>query len=182
MSRNRNTRALGEYIVNKRENDGMVCIDVSLSDTALYDPMSIGFYKEINSDIYSYIEEKANLIPHTIPLKIRFHGIKITEAEENEVRQIMEKHYSVMLLDKQWDKITSTRKLIVMSVFGVIMLAIYFYLSLFAENPVLVELFSVLGSFSLWEAAGSFLLERPGLKRECKDIEQFRDQTIEFCN
>ena len=182
MLRNRNTKALGEYIINKREKDGTVCIDVNISDTELYEPMSIGFDKEINNDIYSYIEEKANLIPHTIPLKIRFHGIKITEAEENEVRQIMQKHYSVMLLDKQWDRITNTRKLIVMSVFGVAMLAVYFYLSLFAENPVLVELFSVLGSFSLWEAAGSFLLERPGLKRECKDIEQFREQTIEFCN
>ena len=113
-------------------------------------------------------------------MKIRFHGRSFSDDEKNNIREIIQRHYTIAAFDKQWDKALNTKKLIVMFIFGVAMLAIYFYLSVFLENQIAVELFSVLGSFSLWEAAGSFLLERPQIKREYNEIMQFKNQTIEF--
>ena len=181
MPRISRIKKAGEFLRSHRDNDGRICIDVNLSPSfEIYDPLSIGYDNELNSDIYDYIEEKANLIPSNIPLKIRFHGRSFSEEEQENIRRIMKRHYNVAVLDKAWDKAANTKKLIVMAAFGLIMLTIYFYLSVIADNQIMVELFSVIGSFSLWEAAGSFLLERPQLKREYEEILQFREQTIEF--
>ncbi|MGN0632951.1 MAG: hypothetical protein ACI4JW_03695 [Oscillospiraceae bacterium] len=182
MSRIKYIKKAGAYLRSQREEDGRVGIDINLNnDFELYNPLSVNCDLELNSDIYDYIEEQSNLIPSNIPLKIRFHGRSFSDDEQNNIREIIKRHYAVAAFDKQWDKALNTKKLIAMFIFGVAMLAIYFYLSVFLKNQIAVELFSVLGSFSLWEAAGSFLLERPQIKREYNEIMQFKNQTIEFC-
>ncbi|MBR1423514.1 MAG: hypothetical protein IJ571_08765 [Ruminococcus sp.] len=181
MSRISRIKQAGEYLNSKKDSDGRVTIDVNLPDDyEIYDPLSVGFGNKLNSEIYDYIERQANLIPASIPLKIRFHGRSFSEEEQQQIRRTIERHYAVEAIDKTWDKAANTKKLIVMAVFGIAMLLIYFYLSVASDKQLMTELFSVLGSFSLWEAAGSFLLERPDLKREYESIMQFKNQTIEF--
>ncbi|MGN0585617.1 MAG: hypothetical protein ACI4JD_09205 [Ruminococcus sp.] len=183
MSRIKYIKKAGAFLRNQIDGDGMISIDINLNnDYELYNPLSAGSDRELNSDIYDYIEEKSNLIPCNIPLRIRFHGRKFSDDEQNNIREIIGRHYAVAAIDKQWDIMSNTKKLIVMSVFGIAMLMTYFYLSVFVRNQIAVEIFSVLGSFSLWEAAGSFLIERPQLKREYNKIMQFKNQTIEFYN
>jgi len=181
MLRIKYIKKAGAYLRSQRDEDGRIGIDINLNnDYELYNPLSFNYYHELNRNIYDYIEEQSNIIPSNIPLKIRFHGRNFSDDEKNNICEIIKRHYTIAAFNKQWDKAVNTKKLIVMSIFGVSMFAIYFYLSVFLENQIAVELFSVLGSFSLLEAAGSFLLERPQIKREYNEIMQFKNQTIEF--
>lgn len=168
------------YIEHIRDEEGNAVVDVDLGEEVQrYDPLSGKGEKDLSGEIYDYIEAQTNIIPASIPLRIRFHG-NFAEGEEEEIRQMMHRHYVMRTFDISWDLMANFRKALLLSLFGAILLAVYLYLSLTANHAFMSELLSIVGSFSLWEAADAFLLERPHLRRECKNNDQCLNERIEF--
>ena len=78
------------------------------------------------------------------------------------------------------DNRVSFHRMLFLALFGAAVLAVYLVLALTGKNVLFTEILSIVGSFSLWEAADALLLERPHLRREYKNNEQNLKQKIEF--
>ena len=181
MKYKRQAEDIIRYVAAMRDAEGYACIDIHLSsDIELYDPLSYGENLDLSNGIYDFIEGQDNMIPAHVPLRIRFHGRSLSPEEQEKIRRIMRRHYTMLSYDVMWDMAANFRKMIGFSIFGVVMLGIYFYLVLSSDNAIATEALSIIGSFSLWEAADAFLLERPRLRRERANIMQNRNQLIEF--
>ncbi len=183
MTRKQSKEELKEYIESIRDGEGNVVVDVDLSgDTPRYNPLSLKGRKDLNSEIYDFIEGQTNVIPAIVPLRIRFHG-KFTEGEQREIRQMMHRHYVMKSYDISWDLMANFRKMLILSIFGAAVLAVYLYLAITGNHVFMTEILSIVGSFSLWEAADALLLERPHLRQEHKNNEQSLNERVEFvCN
>lgn len=169
---------LMEYVERIRDGEGNAVIDVNLGDAAdIYDPLSMK--GDLSGDIYDYIEKETNIIPAAIPLRIRFHG-DVKEEEQEEIKKIMRRHYVMKSFDISWDLVANFKKTLGLVIFGAIVLAVYLYYAIVGENMFFTEILSIVGSFSLWEAADAFLLERAGLRRDYRNNEQSLNQKIEF--
>ncbi len=181
MSKNRERmRELVNYADEVIDSDGYAVIDVKLPDEEnLYNPLSTGGNLDLNGDIYDFIALQANIIPSKIPLKIRFHG-NVDEDRQAEIKKLMHRHYAMMSYDVTWDFAANFRKTLFLSLFGVCVLLAYFLVSVLAHKELFAEILSIVGTFSLWEAANAVLLDRPALKRTRDAIEQNIDQTVEF--
>lgn len=168
------------YVESIRDKDGYAVVDVNITEeTQLYDPLSLKGNKDLSGEIYDYIDAQTNVIPSAVPLRIRFHG-DIAEEEREPIRQMMHRHYTMRSFDNAWDLAANLKKMILLSIFGAIVLAIYLYFAISENHVFMTEILSIVGSFSLWEAADAFLLERPHLRREGRNIEQSLNQKIEF--
>lgn len=178
MNRKQRKEELLKYIERIRDDEGYAVVDVSLGEgVELYDPLSLK--RDLNGEIYDYIEAQTNVIPATVPLRIRFHG-NFRPEEQEEIKQTMHRHYVMKSFDISWDLIANFRKTLLLALFGAAVLAVYLYLALSSENALMTEILSVIGSFSLWEAVDAFLLERPHLRRDNRNNEQSLNQRIEF--
>ena len=179
MKRKQEKQELIAYIERIRDNDGNAVIDVDLSETSLYDPLSLKGEKDLSGEIYDYIEAQTNVIPAAVPLRIRLHG-DFTHEEQEEIKKAMHRHYTMKSFDISWDLVANLRKMVLLAIFGFAMLAVYLGLAITGKNVFMTEILSIIGSFSLWEAADAFLLERPHLRRENRNNDQNLNQKIEF--
>ena len=172
MTRKQSKQELKEYIEHIRDSEGNAVVDVALGEnTELYDPLSLKGQKDLSGDIY--------VIPAIGPLRIRFHG-NIAEEEQEEIKKMMHRHYVMRSFDVSWDLVANFRKMLVLCIFGVIMISVYLYFAITGSHVFVTELLSIVGSFSLWEAADALLLERPRLRQEHRNIEQSLNEHIEF--
>ena len=180
MNKKEHKQKLLGYLENIKDAGGRAVIDVNAADKeGLYNPLSLGESRDLSDDVYNYIDAQANVIPAEVPLVVRFHGSFSDEEKEN-IKRIMQRHYTMKSFDITWDTASNLKKMIGLIIFGVAVLAAYFYISFATNNIMFAEILSIIGSFSLWEAADSFLLERPRLRRERRNLEQNIRQTIEF--
>lgn len=63
---------------------------------------------------------------------------------------------------------------------GVVFLGLYLLLALNRDDTLFLEILSVIGSFSLWEAANCFLVERRDINREMMETAQFLTMEIQM--
>lgn len=147
--------------------DGKAQIDIHLYDgVELFNPLTFGKQRDLNSDIYDLVDTKLYTIPLRYPVRLCFHGnIPDSQAQE-EVRAVIQEHYMYVFRDKEIDLRINLFKTIGMAVFGAILLAIYFALELTSSNPVFMELLSIAGWVAAWEAVDSWLLQRKAIRLE----------------
>ena len=110
---------------------------------------------------------------------LSLHG-EFAEGEPEEIKQMMHHHYVMKSFDIAWDVMANFRKILLFTLFGAAMIAIYLTFALIGKDVFMTEILSVVGSFSLWEAADAFLLERPHLRRERKNNDQCLNEIVEF--
>ena len=181
MSKNKERmKELVKYAEEIIDESGYAVIDVKLpSEEELYDPLSTGNNLDLNPAIYDFIDQQANIIPSKVPLKIRMHG-DVAEDRQEEIKRLMHRHYMMRSYDVTWDFAANFRKALFLIIFGIAVLSVYFLVTVLLNNPLFAEILSIVGSFSLWEAANAILLDRPSLKRSRDAIEQNIGQVIEF--
>ena len=180
IDRQRDLRTLGSQINDTFIDDGRARIDVDLTEEQIYAPMSRGKQQRLNGEIFEHIEQTANLLPALVPLRVVFYGVEPDSRES--VQSLYRSHYNAVVQDKLWDKHSNTRKMIYMILVGVVFLALYFLLMLHSEDDMFLEILSIIGSFSLWEAANCFLLERRNLQRELMAVAQFMTAELAFAD
>ena len=166
------------YLKEQKSEDGYVNIDVRICEGELYDKLSTGKSLDLAPEIYDFIDREANIVPHSIPLNIRFH--LDFAVNEDEVRKLMHRHYTIKSYDLLWDMAANFRKCIGFSIFGVAVIALYLYFALARDEAMASEILSIIGSFSLWQAADAYLLERPVIKRAPRNNRQNIEQKTEF--
>lgn len=180
IARELNLRETGRALKNNFNDNGRARIDVDLTDAELYAPMSRGRLRRLNDEIFEHIEYTANLLPSLVPLRVVFYGVEPDSQEQARVRELYVRHYRVAMQDKLRDRRRNTGKMIYMILVGVVFLAIYLILALNSEDNIFLEILSIIGSFSLWEAANCFLLERRDIQRELMAVAQFLTAEIVF--
>ena len=178
--RQTNLRETGSALIDNFNDNGRARIDVDLTDAELYAPMSRGRLRRLNDEIFEHIEYTANLLPTLVPLRVVFCGVEPDPQERERVRELYERHYKVAMRDKLRDRRRNTSKMLYMILVGVVFLAIYLILALNSEDNIFLEILSIIGSFSLWEAANCFLLERRDIQRELMAVAQFLTAEIVF--
>lgn len=147
--------------------DGKAQIDINLYDgVELFNPLTFGKQRDLNSDIYALIDEKLYTIPLKYPVRLCFHGYIPDKEIQAEVREVIQEHYMYVFRDKEADLRLNLFKTIGMAVFGAALLAIYFALELTSSNPVFMELLSIAGWVAAWEAVDSWLLQRKTIRLE----------------
>lgn len=180
MTRREKKEELKQYIERIRDGEGYAVVDVDLGgDTPRYDPLSMKGQRDLNGEIYEYIDAQTNIIPASVPLRIRLHG-EFQEGEQEEIKQMMHRHYTMKSYDISWDLMANFRKMLILAVLGAILLGVYLYLALSDQHVFATEILSIVGSFALWEAADALLLERPHLRQERRNNEQNLNERIEF--
>lgn len=145
--------------------DGKAQIDVLLrEDTPLFDPLTYGRQRDLDGAIYELIDRKLYTIPLKYPVRVCFHGPRLTEREQQEVRDVLREHYLYALRDKKEDLRINQVKAILLGLFGAALLSVYFALEIIATNPVFMEFLSIAGWVAAWEAVDCWLLERKDLR------------------
>lgn len=161
--------------------DGMAQIDVNLYEGVnLFNPLSFGKQRDLNSDIYELIDAKLYTIPLKYPIRICFHGSVPDPQIQIEIRKAIQEHYMFLFRDKKEDLRINLLKTIGMTIFGVILLAIYFTLELTSPNPVFMEFLSIAGWVAAWEAVDSWLLQRKALRIEYMNAGQAALSEVSF--
>lgn len=161
--------------------DGMAQIDVNLYESVeLFNPLSFGKQRDLSSNIYDLIDGKLYTIPLKYPIRICFHGCVPDPQIQNEVRKAIQEHYMFLFRDKKGDLRINLLKTIGMTIFGVILLAIYFTLELTSPNPVFMEFLSIAGWVAAWEAVDSWLLQRKALRIEYMNAGQAALSEVSF--
>lgn len=145
--------------------DGKSQIDIFLSDKSeLFNPLTVGQQRDLSPSVYQLIDEKMYTISLKDPVRLCFLG-KIPDIQEQEaVKEMLQRHYMYLVHDKTEDLRINRLKTICLALFGTLLLAIYFAIEMTASRPVFVEVVSIAGCFSIWEAVDTWLLERKKLK------------------
>ena len=147
--------------------DGKAQIDIRLPEGIdLFNPLSMGRQKELNADFFGYIDAKLYTIPTFYPIRVTFHGSLPAPGTQEEIRAALREHYTFVLRDKQEDLRVNAVKSFWLALFGAAALTVYFALEVTRTEPLFMELLSIAGSFALWSAFDSWVLERKKLRLE----------------
>lgn len=82
--------------------------------------------------------------------------------------------------DQLWDAANNMHKTILLLGGGILLISLYLAMALTNDSSLLIEVLKVIGSFSLWGAADSFLIERRVIKRRMMKTAQFLTMEIAF--
>ncbi len=172
----RNVRKVTEFIHNEFMEDGKAVIHVNVDE--LYNPLSMGNLRQLNGDIYEYIEDTANLLPSMIPLRVILHGVD--EKERENVKNLFRFHYQADMQDRLWDYRLNNTKTVYLAVIGLVLILAYLFYALLYDDSLLLQVLSIIGSFALCEAAGCFMLDRRSIKDSMYETAQFLTAEIGF--
>ena len=144
----------------------------------LYNPLSMGKFRRLSSDIFDYVEEDAELIPSLLPIRVVLHGVD--EEEREKVPELFRMHYRTVAQDQIWEQRTNRMKMIYMTVVGAAFILAYLFFALRQEDNLFLEILSVIGSFALCEAVNCFLVERRSIQRMLYKTAQFMTAEVTF--
>lgn len=153
-------------------------INIHVQVETLYNPLSIPSQRQMNDEIFTFIEESAKLLPSLVPIRIVMHGVP--GGERGKAPELMKNHYVAVLKDQLWDAANNMYKTILLLGGGILLISIYLAMALTRDGSLLIKVLKVIGSFSLWGAADSFLIERRAIKRRMMKTAQFLTMEVAF--
>ena len=165
-----------KQIIEERSIDGRVEIPVKAEN--LYNSLSMGDFKQLNSFIFSYVEDCANLLPPPVPLRIVMHNVKKEEREG--VEELFKFHYRLKIQDLLWDQKITCVKAVSLFVLGAIFILAYFYFALYRDDTLFTEILSVIGSFGLSGAITCLLTDIPTLQNSMIEYSHFLTAEVTF--
>lgn len=169
------------FVEKRLAEDGSVKIDVNLpEDAELFDPMAPTEYGQLNPEIMRYIDEQAYFVPVQYDLTVNFVGRDIPQEKQEQVENALRDHYNMQVYDKL-DDIRNNRRLgIFLLIFGIVALAVYFFIALLDKNVLFHEIISIAGTFSVWEAVDCWLINGHHTKIELNNALQMALMKITF--
>lgn len=150
------------------------------SITNWYHPLSMGHQLELDPAIFDYIDAKAYPIPVRFPLTIQLHGCKLPADEQVAIGRLIREHYALILHDKKLDLKNNMFQVLLLFLFGAGMLVLSFWLNRLNVDQFVIEFFSIVATFSLWEAVDLLLLESRRIKVEHLNAGQLAMANVEF--
>ena len=172
----KNIRTNKEHIDELYIIDGKANIHVSVGK--LYNPLSMGNLRQLDGQIFDYIEESANLLPPKVPIRVILHGVPRNERKG--IPALFTMHYHFVAQDKLWDQRSNRNKMLFMTIIGLLFISAYLFLGTQQGDDLLLEILNIIGWVCLWEAAECFLVERREIKRALLETAQFLTMEIAF--
>ena len=145
-----------------------------------FDPLSPGDQPLPAPELWEYFDRLAYPIPVQYALLLQFENWQGTPAQQQTLTAGLRLHYRMILQDKRLDLRINRAKTILLLLFGFGVLGLSFGLTQVIQDPFVAEFLSVVATFSLWEAANCFLIERKYLKTEHANSGQLAMAQIEF--
>ena len=172
----RDFRKTAEMIHREYMEDDKLDIHINVDD--LYDPLSTEKFRQLNGDIFDYVERCAKLIPVHVPIRLILRGVE--EEDKADVPALFKRHYQIELQDDFWAQRVNKIKMICLLAVGVIALMIFMYFAFRHDDNLFLEILSIIGSFSVWEAVNCFLVEGLEIRKTLHKTAQFLTTEIEF--
>lgn len=167
-----NYKNLRDFVKEKYNvKDKTAFIDVYINKADVFDNFSNPNSPELSPSFIEYIDNAAYYIPLEYMIEVNVHtgddiDISYVEKKLNEV-------YMSRLADKNDDLKRNSITSISLTIIGIIFLSLYFILQILPNASELFnEIFSIIGTFSLWEAVDYFLINRSALKIDKLNIAQ----------
>ncbi len=173
-----------EYIEKKYSvgDDGFAVIELNNYDgLEWYEPLSFGDQRELNPEIFSFIDAKAYTVPIEYPLRINVMNCCLDPAECNKISQLISEHYAKAhwesLIEIRHNKIVSA----VLTVLGVVFLAFAIALQSVNVNRVFSEMAMIVATFTFWEAASHWMLVGADMRLKRLYSGQLATADVVFC-
>lgn len=164
------------------DENGLAVIAIHIPDiAALYHPFSKGKQLVLHDDVIAYIDYKAYPIPISYEIRLKFVG-SFDEREKTVITQLVREHYGLRVQDKKLDLTYLYIKLLALIVLGVTFLSASFGVQYLPVNHMIKETLSIIGTFALWEATNTYILERRSAKTQFLNAGQLATAEISFCD
>lgn len=167
-----NHKTLKEFAKTKYiDEEKNANIHIYINNSDLYDSYSNPNKPELSSDFIEHIEKDAFFIPVEYPLILHIHSRDSINL--NYVNEKLKEHYWKELANKDAELKKNRWISRILLMLGILFLALYFFLE-FREgtNVIFAEIFSITGSFAVWEAVDYALLNRGALRIERLNLAQ----------
>lgn len=175
-----NSKTLKEFAKDKYiGEDGVARIHIYVDSIDMFNPLTDPNDPDLSSEIFNYIENEAYFIPADYPIRVIVHSSKDVDCALIEKK--IKEHYWKRLADKNDDlKKNSVASIILFSI-GLLFLSVFFVLQSIPKTKDLFnEIFSIIGSFAVWESVDFFLINRSKLRIEYLNIAQLALLSLEI--
>ena len=177
-----NKQYLDGYIKNEfltNDGDADIFLKVNSRDE-IFDSRTMESQLDLNSEIYSFIEEKTSMLENDIQINLHIVGWRLKSKEQELVKHILKEHYSIELYKKQREYLDKKIKVISLFLTGLLTLLCYMFLYLFTDFEFFMEVFGFIFSFSLWEAFDLLIYDFTEVKNQREAVTQNLLTEVDF--
>lgn len=177
-----NKQYLDGYIKNEfltSDGDADIFLKVNNRDE-IFDSRTMGSQLDLNSEIYSFIEEKTSMLENDIQINLHIVGWRLKSKEQELVKHILKEHYAIELYKKQREYLDKKIKVISLFLTGLLTLLCYMFLYLFTDFEFFMEVFGFIFSFSLWEAFDLLIYDFTEVKNQREAVTQNLLTEVDF--
>ena len=169
-----NEHYLDGYIENEfltQDGDADIYLNID-QKYELFDSWTVGKQTDLETDVYTYIEEKTAMLGNNIPVNLHIVGCQFTPHEQGIIRHTLKEHYAIELYKIQKVYTGLKQKIFGLILFGICSFALYTILFFLKDFNYLVEVFGFLFSFALWEAADCIIYKFSDVKYQRAAVTQ----------
>lgn len=136
----------------------------------------------LNSELISYIENIVYYIPYQYSIVLEFSGMHFSEEEKIHLAETITEQFGLIAHDMQVELRYNSIKTMTLLALGAIGLLISFLIGEHGEIQFLREIFSIIGTFFIWEAIDNLWFERKKIKIALLNRGQLSTCTLDFLN
>ncbi len=168
------------YIEKYYYRDGKVVIPLLLEKIS--DLYMKHDYKqmEVSYSVCDYIEEIAYMVPVNIDLEIEIHCPKVDMATQKRITDAIKNNYGMEIDELEYGMMMKNRRSLILSIVGIIILALYILIEKYTRSVILSELFCIFWWVAIWNVIEIQTLERREYKDERLNYQQLYDAKISF--
>lgn len=166
-----------EFLTDDGDADIFIYLE---SKDELFDSRTRGKQKELNSDIYEFIEEKSSMLDNDTKINFHINGIELTSKEQGLVKHLFKEHYAIELYKSQNEYLKIKNKIFKLIVLGLTSFLLYIFFFFATDFDFFIEVFGFIFSFALWEGFDAMIYSLSEIKEEREAITQNLLMEIEF--
>lgn len=138
----------------------------------LYDSKTIYNQKDLNNDIYEYLDSKSSILSSDVQINLYILGVTLSNEEKDEVKKLIKEHYAIELYKTQKEHRRYEIKICRLLLLGIIFTIFYALTLKYSNYDLFNEILLFLSSFSIWEAFDFIIYDLTDIKREREFITQ----------
>ena len=97
-----------EFLTDDGDADIFIYLE---SKDELFDSRTRGKQKELNSEIYDFIEDKSSMLDNDTRINFHINGIELTSKEQGIVKHLVKEHYAIELYKSQNEYLKTKNKI-----------------------------------------------------------------------
>lgn len=161
-----NNKNLKTFIKEKYiDEDNIANIHIYANKDSIFNSFSDPSSPDISEEIFNYIEKESYYIPIEYKLRIVIHSEE--DLQEDLIEKKIKEHYWNIVQDKEEELKTNRITSIILFLIGLFFLSLYFvFINIPKTKELFNEIFSIIGSFAVWESVDYSLISRSAKKIE----------------